>query len=223
MIKISASILSADYTKLGEEIKAIERAKIPYIHIDVMDGHFVPNISIGIPTVESIRGATDLILDVHLMISNPEKYIEKFARAGADIINFHLEATDSPLKIIEQIRKTGKKCGITINPDTPVEKLFKLANKVDMILIMSVHPGFGGQEFIKDSLDKVKALREYIKKNNLNTDIEIDGGVKIDNLRDVLDAGVNIVVVGSAIFEAEDMAVEAERFSEIFKEFEHKQ
>jgi len=220
MIKISASILSADYTKLGEEIKAIERASIPYIHIDVMDGHFVPNISIGIPTVESIRSVTDLILDVHLMISNPEKYIEKFAQAGADIINFHLEATDSPLKIIEQIRKTGKKCGITINPDTPVEKLFGLVDKVDMILIMSVYPGFGGQEFIKSSLDKVKILYKYIQKNNLNVDIEIDGGIKRDNLREVLNAGVNIVVVGSAIFEAEDMAAEAERFNEIFKEFE---
>ena len=222
MVEIATSILSVEKGKEAATFLELEAAKTDYFHIDVMDGHFVPNISIGIPTVESIRGATDLILDVHLMISNPEKYIEKFARAGADIINFHLEATDSPLEIIEQIRKTGKKCGITVNPDTPVEKLFGLADKVDMILIMSVYPGFGGQEFIKSSLDKVKALSEHIRKNNLNVDIEIDGGVKIDNLRDVLDAGVNIVVVGSAIFEAEDMAAEAERFSEIFKEFEHR-
>lgn len=220
MIKISASILSADYIRLGEEIKNIEKAKIPYIHIDVMDGHFVPNISIGIPTVKSIRRATNLMLDVHLMISNPEEYIEKFAQAGADIINFHLEAVQNPMKIIEQIKKTGKKCAVTINPDTPAKELFGIIENVDMALVMSVYPGFGGQKFIPLSLDKIKTLYEYVKKNNLNTDIEVDGGIKRANIRDVLNAGANVIVVGSAIFAAEDMFEEVDRFNEIFREFD---
>lgn len=222
MVKLSTSILAADFTKLGEEIKILEREKIPYIHIDVMDGHFVPNISMGIPIVDSIRKATNLILDVHLMISNPEKYVESFAKAGADIINFHLESTNEPKKIIEQIRATGKKCGITISPETPVEKLYGLIDYVDMVLIMSVHPGFGGQAFIPESLDKVRKVYQYIKERKLNVDIEIDGGVKRGNVKEVLEAGVNVVVVGSAIFKAKDIAYEVEQFNEIFKEFDHR-
>lgn len=222
MVKLSTSILAADFTKLGEEIKILEREKIPYIHIDVMDGHFVPNISMGIPIIDSIRNATNLVLDVHLMISNPEVYIERFAEAGADIINFHLETVDEPKKVISQIKATGKKCGITISPETPVEKLYGLIELVDMVLIMSVHPGFGGQAFIPSSLDKVRNVYKYIKDRNLNVDIEIDGGVKRNNVKEVLDAGVNIVVVGSAIFKADDIAYEVEQFNEIFKEFDHR-
>ncbi len=222
MIKLSPSILSADFMKLGEEIKILEREKIPYIHIDVMDGHFVPNISMGFPIVDSIRKETELILDVHLMIDNPEKYIDNFAKAGADIINFHFESASNPEKIIEQIKATGKKCGITISPDTPAEKLFGLIELVDMVLVMSVYPGFGGQKLIKSSLDKIRIIYDYIKKNNLNTDIEIDGGVKMDNVREVLEAGVNVVVVGSSIFKAENIALEVEHFNDIFKEFDNR-
>ncbi len=222
MVKLSTSILAADFTKLGEEIKILEREKIPYIHIDVMDGHFVQNISMGVPIIDSIRKATNLVLDVHLMISNPEEYVERFAEVGADIINFHLEATDDPEKIIKQIKATGKKCGVTINPETPVERLYGLIDHVDMVLVMSVHPGFGGQAFIPSSLEKVKKVYEYVKKNNLKVDIEIDGGVNRKNVKEVLEAGVNIVVVGSAIFKAKDIAYEVEQFNEIFKEFEHR-
>lgn len=222
MVKLSTSILAADFTKLGEEIKILEREKIPYIHIDVMDGHFVQNISMGVPIIDSIRKATNLVLDVHLMISNPEEYIERFAEVGADIINFHLEAVDDPEKVIRQIKATGKKCGVTINPETPVERLYGLIDHVDMVLVMSVHPGFGGQAFIPSSIDKVKKVYEYVKKNNLNVDIEIDGGVNRKNVKEVLEAGVNVVVVGSAIFKADDIAYEVEQFNEIFKEFEHR-
>ncbi len=222
MVKLSTSILAADFTKLGEEIKILEREKIPYIHIDVMDGHFVQNISMGVPIIDSIRKATNLVLDVHLMISNPEEYIERFAEVGADIINFHLEAVDDPEKVIRQIKATGKKCGVTINPETPVERLYGIIDHVDMVLVMSVHPGFGGQAFIPSSIDKVKKVYEYVKKNNLNVDIEIDGGVNRKNVKEVLEAGVNVVVVGSAIFKADDIAYEVEQFNEIFKEFEHR-
>lgn len=222
MVKLSTSILAADFTKLGEEIKILEREKIPYIHIDVMDGHFVQNISMGVPIIDSIRKATNLVLDVHLMISNPEEYIERFAEVGADIINFHLEAVDDPEKVIKQIKATGKKCGVTINPETPVERLYGLIDHIDMVLVMSVHPGFGGQAFIPSSIDKVKKVYEYVKKNNLNVDIEIDGGVNRKNVKEVLEAGVNVVVVGSAIFKAKDIAYEVEQFNEIFKEFDHR-
>ncbi len=222
MIKLSPSILAADFTRLGEEIKILEKEKIPYIHIDVMDGHFVHNISMGIPVIESIRKTTSLVLDVHLMISNPEEYIEKFAKAGADIINFHFEAVDNSKRIINQVRATGKKCGITINPETPVEKLFGIIEYVDMVLIMSVYPGLGGQEFMVSSLDRIRKVYDYIKKNNLNTDIEIDGGVGLENIRDILEAGVNVVVAGSAIFGAKDISADIKKFNEIFKEFDYK-
>lgn len=221
MIKLSASILEADFTKLGEEIKILEREKIPYIHIDVMDGHFVPNISMGIPIIDSLRKATKLILDVHLMIDNPERYIESFAKAGADIINFHYEAVSEPEKIIEMIRATGKKCAVTISPDTPAEKIFNIIALVDMVLVMSVYPGFGGQSLIPSSLDKIRTIYNYIKENNLDVDIEIDGGVKMSNVKDVLKAGANVIVVGSSIFKAEDIEKEVARFNEIFKEFDY--
>lgn len=223
MIKLSASILAADFTRLGEEIRILEREKIPYIHIDVMDGHFVQNLSMGIPTVEGIRKITNLVLDVHLMISNPEVYIEKFAEAGADIINFHFEATNNPKKIIEQIRATGKKCAITINPDTPVEKIFGIIEYVDMVLVMSVHPGLGGQEFMVSSLERIKKIYNYIKKNSLNVDIEIDGGVGLHNIREIIEAGVNVVVAGSAVFHSKDISADIKRFNEIFEEFDYKE
>jgi len=222
MIKLSPSILAADFTKLGEEIKILETEKVPYIHIDVMDGHFVQNISMGIPVLESIRKITNLVLDVHLMISNPEDYIERFAEAGADIINFHFEATDNPKKIIEQIRATGKKCGITINPETPVEKLFGIIEYVDMVLVMSVYPGLGGQNFMVSSLDRIRKIHNYIKNNNLNTDVEIDGGVDLENIREILAVGVNVIVAGSAVFQAKDIYSNIRKFNEIFKEFDYR-
>lgn len=207
MNKLSPSILSADFTQLGNEIKICEENNVPYLHIDVMDGVFVPNISIGVPVVKSIRKITDLVLDVHLMIIKPERYIEAFAEAGADIINIHYEATDEEniIPTLKKIRELGKSPALTIKPKTSYKDVLKFAEYVDMFLVMSVEPGFGGQSFIESTLDNVKGLYEYKKENNLGYDIEIDGGVGIANLKKVLDCGANVIVAGSAIFGKENM------------------
>jgi ribulose-phosphate 3-epimerase len=207
MNKLSPSILSADFTQLGNEIKICEENNVPYLHIDVMDGVFVPNISIGVPVVKSIRKITDLVLDVHLMIIKPERYIEAFAEAGADIINIHYEATDEEniIPTLKKIRELGKSPALTIKPKTSYKDVLKFAEYVDMFLVMSVEPGFGGQSFIESTLDNVKGLYEYKKENNLGYDIEIDGGVGTANLKKVLDCGANVIVAGSAIFGKENM------------------
>jgi len=212
MNKLSVSILAADFSKLGEELREAEVAGAHYAHIDVMDGHFVPNISIGIPVVESLRRASRLVFDVHLMISNPEDYIEAFAKAGADIINFHVEAAKDPAALIAKIKALGKKAAITLNPNTPVEAVFEYLHVVDMVLVMSVFPGFGGQAFIPESLSRAQTLRNFIRDNNLNVDIEMDGGVNIENAGQVVAAGVNVVVAGSAIFGANDKAAAINEF-----------
>lgn len=224
MIKLAPSILSADFTKLGEEIKIIEKQNIPYLHIDVMDGHFVPNISIGIPVIKSIRKTTKLILDVHLMISNPELYIEDFADAGADIINIHYEACQNKdiKSIIESIKSFGKKAAVTINPETSCESLFDIIKYLDMVLVMSVNPGFGGQKFIDESLIKINKISDFMKKNNFHKEIEIDGGVNINNIRSVIGAGANIIVVGSAIFNANNKELEIQKYQEVLSEYEDK-
>ncbi len=203
---LSPSILSADFTKLGEEIKICEKNNVPYIHIDVMDGIFVPNISIGIPVVKSIRKVTDLVLDVHLMITEPQRYIEAFAKAGADIINIHYEATDKDniIPILNKIRALGKKPALTIKPKTLYKDVIEFADYVDMFLVMSVEPGFGGQSFIESTLENVKGLYDYKIKNDLEYDIEIDGGIGTGNLKRVLESGANVIVAGSAIFGKED-------------------
>jgi len=206
-LKLAVSILAADFSRLGDELRQAEAAGAHYAHIDVMDGHFVPNISIGIPVVESLRKCSNLVFDVHLMITNPEDYINAFAEAGADIINFHIEATskkEEVVVIIEKIRALGKKPAITLNPNTPVEAVTPYLHMVEMVLVMSVFPGFGGQQFIPEALDRVRVLRNYIDAHKLNTLIEIDGGIKLDNVRKVVEAGVDVVVAGSAVFGAGD-------------------
>ena len=202
---LAPSILSADFCRLGEQIDHIRQAGAQYVHFDVMDGHFVPNISFGIPVLASVRQYTDLILDVHMMISSPEQYIDAFAKAGADIINFHMEAAEDPGKLIAGIRALGKRPAITIKPRTPIQAVFPYAKDLDMILIMSVEPGFGGQAFNPQALEKARLLREYADKHHPGLHIEMDGGIDQENAREVANAGVNVFVAGSAIFGAKDI------------------
>lgn len=206
MIKISPSILSADFTKIYDAVKMLEEAGADYIHCDVMDGSFVPNITFGQYMVRDLRKATDLPLDVHLMIDNPDKYIVEFAEAGADIITVHEEATRHLDRSLQLIRSTGKKAGVALNPHTSLSVLDYVLEKVDMVLLMSVNPGFGGQSFIETALSKAKALKAMIIRKGLNIDIEMDGGIGEGNIKQVTDAGVNVIVSGNTIFKAEDPA-----------------
>ena len=203
---IAPSILSADFTRLGDEIKAVEAAGADWIHIDVMDGHFVPNITIGPLVVDALRKVTDKPLDVHLMIENPDLYIPDFAKAGADIITVHQEAVPHLHRTVQLIKSLGKKAGVSLNPATPVETLDVILDELDLVLIMSVNPGFGGQSFIPSALDKIRALRQRITERGLSTELEVDGGVKIDNIREVVAAGADVLVAGSAVFNTEDYA-----------------
>lgn len=206
MGKIAPSILSADFARLGEEVKAVEKAGADYIHVDVMDGHFVPNITIGPLVVEGVHKVTDLPLDVHLMIENPDQYINDFAKAGAGIITVHTEAVNHLHRSVQLIREAGCSTGVSLNPATPLEEIEYVLEDLDMVLIMSVNPGFGGQKFIPGVLPKIKKLREMINKRGLNIDIEVDGGVNSKTIGDVSAAGANIFVAGSAIFNTNDYA-----------------
>jgi len=200
-IKISPSILSADFSRLGEEVKAVEEAGADYIHIDVMDGHFVPNITIGPLIVAAVRKITKLPLDVHLMIENPEHYITEFGKAGSDIITVHAEASVHLNRTIAMIKETGAKAGISLNPSTPLTAIDCLMEDIDLALIMSVNPGFGGQSFIESSLKKVSSLRKELDRRGLDkVELEVDGGIKIENIGRVRDAGADVFVAGSAIF-----------------------
>jgi len=199
-IKISPSILSADFSKLGSEIQDLEKAKADLIHIDVMDGHFVPNITIGPEVISKLRKYTSLPFDVHLMISPVDNFIKNFAEAGADIITIHPEATNDLVNSIKKIKSYNKKAGISLNPETSVEKVLNVLNLIDLVLIMSVNPGFGGQKFIKETLEKVKILKKEIDSKNLKTQIEIDGGINFENAKIAKEAGVNIIVSGTTIF-----------------------
>lgn len=197
---LSPSILAADFSRLGEQIKEVERAGARYLHIDVMDGVFVPDISFGMPVILSIRNCSDIFFDVHLMIDRPERYIKEFADCGADLINFHLEATEDVARTIQKIRFLGKKVGLTIKPETPARAVEPYLKLVDMVLVMTVKPGFGGQKLIPECLDKVREIRSMVDKLGLRTDIEVDGGIRIDNVHMALEAGANIIVSGSAVF-----------------------
>jgi ribulose-phosphate 3-epimerase len=199
-IKISPSILSADFSILGEEIKSLEKAGADLIHVDVMDGHFVPNITMGPPIIKMIRKCTKLPFDVHLMISPVEKYIKDFANAGSDIITIHPEATDNLKRAIKTIKSLGKKAGVSLNPKTPISALVDVINEIDLILIMSVNPGFAGQSFMNEVLPKVKELRQLINEKKLEIDIEIDGGINFETAALAVKAGANILVSGTTIF-----------------------
>ena len=203
---IAPSILSADFSRLGEEIAAIEKGGADWIHVDVMDGHFVPNITIGPPVVASIRKITTLPLDVHLMIQDPDKYIEKFAKAGADIITVHVEASPHLHRTVQLIKDQGCKAGVSLNPATSLATLDHILSEVDMVLIMTVNPGFGGQEFIPSVLPKIKRLREKINEEGLVVNIEVDGGVNLNNITKIAQAGGNIFVAGNAVFTTSDYA-----------------
>ena len=201
-------MLSADFGNLDRDTRMIDRSAAQWIHIDVMDGVFVPNISFGFPVMKPIRKASDKVLDVHLMIVDPEKYVAQFAEAGADIVTFHYEATQTSREAIRLIRESGAKVGISIKPKTPVEVLRELLPEVDLVLVMSVEPGFGGQSFIEGSTDKVRELRKMIDEAGLNVTIEIDGGVSAANARELYEAGCDALVAGSAVFKAADPEAE---------------
>lgn len=204
MIKIAPSILSADFARLGDEIRAIEAGGADYVHVDVMDGHFVPNITIGPLVVDAVRKVTDMPLDVHLMIENPDQYIPGFAKAGADIITVHYEAVPHLHRTVQLIHSLGKKAGVSLNPATPVSSLEVILDELDLVLLMSVNPGFGGQNFIPSCLPKIEALRKEIDRRGLNIELEIDGGVKPANIAAIAGAGADVFVAGSAVFGTPD-------------------
>lgn len=216
MLEIAPSILSADFANLGADIKVVEQEGIKYLHIDVMDGKFVPSISFGMPIITSIRKKTDMIFDVHLMIEEPERYIAEFAKCGADIITVHAEACLHLDRVIEQIKECGCKAAVSLNPATPLSAIEYVLDKLDMVLIMSVNPGFGGQKYIPYATDKIKTLKRMITERKLSTLIEVDGGVNASNVEEITEAGADIAVMGSAVFNG-DIKENIERIHKIIK------
>lgn len=219
MAKLAPSLLSADFYNLENQIKILEKNKIEYLHLDCMDGIFVPNISFGPLVIKKLRSKTDMIFDTHLMIENPERYIEDFHNSGSDIITIHFEATKHPHRVIQKIKALGKKAGIALNPATPVSSLECLGDLVDLILIMSVNPGFGGQSFIEISKKKIVQAREFIRSTNRDILLEIDGGIKRSNVKEIIDLGVDLIVSGSDIFNGE-VEKSLNEYDKILKESE---
>ena len=213
---LAPSILSADFNVLGEQIQTVAKAGAQYIHVDVMDGIFVPSISYGMPVIKSVRKSTDADFDVHLMITEPVRYIRDFVDSGADIITVHVEACKDIDETIRDIKACGVRAAVAINPETPVDKIMPYLDDIDMALVMSVHPGFGGQKFIPDVLDKVRIIRSYYRDNNMDKDIEIDGGINFDNLPEVLEAGANVIVAGSSVYRG-DAAANTKKFLELMR------
>lgn len=218
MKKIAPSILSADFSRLGEEVRAVAAAGADYIHIDVMDGHFVPNITIGPLVVEAVRKVTELPLDVHLMIDNPDLYVPEFAKAGADIIVVHAEATAHLHRTVQLIKSLGKRAGVSLNPATPLHYLDYILDELDLVLLMTVNPGFGGQSFIDACLPKIHALRAMLDKRGLETELEVDGGVKTSNIEQISHAGADVFVAGSAVFGSHDYAATISELKQRAKE-----
>lgn len=217
--KVAPSVLAADFTELGSQLQAVSEAGAEWIHLDVMDGAFVPSISFGMPVIKSIRRVTDRVFDVHMMVEEPGRYVEEIKNAGADVITVHAEACKHLDRVISQIREAGCLAGVALNPATPVSVLEHVLDQVDMVLIMTVNPGFGGQKFIPYTLEKVRALRRLCDERGLKTDIQVDGGISAANVREVLEAGANIFVAGSAVF-GTDPAARTKEMIEIFKEYE---
>ena len=218
-IQISASILSADMANLTAVTEGLERDGLDMLHFDVMDGQFVPNITFGMPVLASIHDATEQFMDAHLMVQEPIRYVEAFQKAGADYVTVHLEACEDVKTTLDKIHACGMKAGLAVNPETDVKELVPYLEDVEMILIMSVHPGFGGQKFIPESLDKIREVRAMLNEKNLETDIQVDGGIYVENVREVLDAGANVIVAGSAVFRG-DAGENTAKFMEILKSYE---
>lgn len=216
--KLAPSILSADFRKLGEEVSSAANAGAQYIHIDVMDGMFVPSISFGMPVIRSIRPVTDAVFDVHLMVQDPERYVEEFARLGADLITVHAEATKHLDRTLQQIHSLGKKTGVALNPATPLSVLDHVLYQTDMVLLMTVNPGFGGQKYIEPMTEKIRTLRERLLREGREIDIEVDGGINEQTARIVLEAGANVLVMGSAVFDGKDVAGNVRKYLKMMEE-----
>lgn len=219
MIILAPSILGADFKRLGEQVQEVDRAGAPYIHLDIMDGAFVPSISFGMPVIESLRSCTDKVFDVHMMVEEPGRYVDAMKKAGADLICVHQEACIHLDRTINQIKEAGLMAGVALNPATPVSTLSCILDQVDMVLIMSVNPGFGGQKFIPYTLDKIRELRNLCNEKGLSTRIQVDGGISPSNVREVIEAGADVIVAGSAVFRG-DAKKNVQTFLDIFSEYD---